>query len=125
MTRRTLAFPAALVLVLVYTLLGLAFLDRLPTAHEDEPWIASTSWSLATRGVFGSPLFKGMDHMDERYYEFMPLYPMVQAVLFWGAGVGLFQARFVSVAAGALTLSLTFAVGRRLFGPAAGILATG
>jgi 4-amino-4-deoxy-L-arabinose transferase-like glycosyltransferase len=125
MTQRKFVFRAALALVLLYALLALLFLDRVPTVHEDEPWIASTSWSLATRGVFGSPMFKGMEHMDERYYEFMPLYPMIQAVLFWSAGVGLFQARFVSVAAGALTLSLTFAVGRRLFTPAIGMLAMG
>lgn len=63
--------------------------------------------------------------MEERYYEFMPLYPIVQAVLFRGAGVGLFQARFVSVAAGALTLCLTFAIGLRLFRSATGLLAMG
>lgn len=123
MTASKFAFSAALGLVLLYGLLALLFLDRVPTVHEDEPWIASTSWSLATRGVFGSTMFTGLDRMEERYYEFLPLYPMVQAVLFWGSGVGLFQARFVSVAVGALTLSLTFALGRRLFGPIVGVLA--
>lgn len=125
MIQHTRARANALGLVLVYVLLALLFLDRVPTAHEDEPWIASTGWSLAEHGVFGSPMFQGLAHMDERYYEFMPLYPMVQAVLYWGTGVGLFQARFVSVAAGALTLCLTFAAGRRLFGPATGLVAMG
>lgn len=114
---------AAFGLLLVYVLLAVLFLDRVPTAHEDEPWIASTGWSLAEHGVFGSPMFRGLAHMEERYYEFMPLYPIVQAVLFRGAGVGLFQARFVSAAAGALTLCLTFAIGSRLFGSATGLLA--
>lgn len=123
MSTEKFAHVAALAWVLCYLLLGLLFLDQLPIVHEDEPWIASTGWSLAERGVFGSPMFEGMDGMGERYYEFMPLYPLVQAVLFRGAGVGLFQARFVSVIAGALTLCLTFAVGRKLFSATVGAAA--
>ncbi|HZQ08164.1 MAG TPA: glycosyltransferase family 39 protein, partial [Anaerolineae bacterium] len=113
----------AMLLIAVYWASALTYLDRAPTVHEDEPWIASTSWALATRGIFGSTLFAGMDGMETHYYEFMPLYPLTQAVLFRFAGIGLFQARFVSVAAGALTLSLTYALGRRLFGGTVGVVA--
>ncbi len=113
----------AIFLIWVYWASALNFLDRTPTVHEDEPWIASTSWAIATRGIFGSTLFAGMDGMETHYYEFLPLYPLIQAVLFRFAGIGLFQARFVSVSAGALTLALTYALGRRLFGETVGVVA--
>ncbi len=116
------ARAAAVVLVLGYWLLALAYVDRAPPVHEDEPWIASTGWELAARGRFASRMFAGLDGMDRNYYEFMPLYPVAQSFLFRGAGIGLFQARFVSVMAGALTLCLTIALGSRLFDARAGLL---
>lgn len=93
-----------------------------PPVQEDEPWIASTGWQIATRGVFGSPLFGGLWHMDERYYDFMPLYPVLSALVFRLAGVGLFQARYVSVALGSLLVALTFRLGARLWNPRVGLL---
>lgn len=110
-------------LLLVYWLLGLAYVDRAPPVHEDEPWIASTGWNLAVRGRLASSMFAGVDGMDRTYYEFMPLYPVVQSIVFGGAGVGLFQARWVSLMAGALTLALTMALGQRLWGDTIGMLA--
>jgi 4-amino-4-deoxy-L-arabinose transferase-like glycosyltransferase len=61
--------------------------------------------------------------MEQRYYGYMPLYSIAQALLFRGAGLGVFQARFVSVVFATLTLALTYALGKRLFGTAVGLLA--
>lgn len=117
--------PRLLLLLLLLSVwaISLSQLAVYPPVHEDEPWIASTGWQLATRGVFGSPLFAGLWQMDTRYYDFLPLYPLVSAVIFRGAGVGLFQARFVSVALGILVLALTFALGKRLWNGTVGLVA--
>jgi hypothetical protein len=94
-----------------------------PRVYEDEPWQASTGWKIATAGVFGSDMFTGFYRMESHYYGYMPLHPLLLAILFRGAGLGLFQARFEPVVLGLLTLALTYALGRRLFGAAVGVLA--
>jgi hypothetical protein len=53
--------------------------------------------------------------MEDHYYGYMPLHPLLLAGVFRLAGVGLFQARFVPVALGLLVLALTFSLARRLF----------
>jgi 4-amino-4-deoxy-L-arabinose transferase-like glycosyltransferase len=83
--------------------------------YEDEPWQASTGWKLAQDGRFASDLFAGLNRMDERYYGYMPVHPLLLAAVFKGAGVGLFQARFEAVSLGALVLALTYSLARRLF----------
>ncbi len=116
--------PAALAgLLLLYWAVSLGNLTVVPPVHEDEPWQASTGWKLATQGVFGSDVFAGFYGMEHHYYGFMPLHPMLLAVTFRIAGLGLFQDRFEPVAMGLLTLALTYALGRRLFGPGVGLLA--
>ncbi|MCC7361386.1 MAG: glycosyltransferase family 39 protein [Anaerolineales bacterium] len=116
----TLALAA---LLLAYWVLELRALAVVPRAYEDEPWTASTSWTLATRGVFGTPLQGGLFGSARHYFGFMPLYPVLQAGMFRLAGLGLWQARLTSVFLGLLVLALTFALGRRLFGAPVGLLA--
>lgn len=111
-----------LALLLLYWAVSLHHLDVTPPVYEDEPWQASTGWKLATRGVFGSDMFAGYYGMDRRYYGFMPLHPVVLAVMFRAAGVGLFQARLEAVVMGLLTLALTYSLGSRLFRSAMGLL---
>jgi 4-amino-4-deoxy-L-arabinose transferase-like glycosyltransferase len=110
----------ALSLLLLFWLLALHNLTIYPPIYEDEPWLASTGWKLATDGRFGTELFRGYYHMEERYYGFMPVFPLLSAVVFRLGGIGLFQARLVAVAMGLLTLALTYSLGRRLFGAATG-----
>ncbi len=110
-------------LLLFYWLVSLHSLDVTPPVYEDEPWQASTGWKLATEGVFGSDMFAGHYNMDQRYYDFMPLHPAALALVFRIAGPGLFQARLETVVFGLLTLCLTYALGKRLFGTTVGLLA--
>jgi len=97
--------------------------DVVPPVFEDEPWFASTGFKLATDGVFGSDVFTGFYGMERRYYAFMPVAPMLLAAAFRLFGFGLVQLRLESVALGAMTLALTYALGRRLFGHAVGVVA--
>lgn len=119
---RDAARAALVLLMLALWAISLHQLAVYPPVGEDEPWVASTGWQLAARGVFGSPLFAGLWHMDERYYDFMPLYPMLSALVFRSAGVGLFQARYVSVALGIVLVALTFRLGARLWNPRVGLV---
>ena len=113
---------ALLILLLLYWLVSLHALDVTPPVYEDEPWQVSTGWKLASEGVFGSDMFAGHYRMEQRYYGFMPLHPLALAVTFRIAGLGLFQARLEAVVFGLLALCLTFALGKRLFGPRVGLL---
>jgi 4-amino-4-deoxy-L-arabinose transferase-like glycosyltransferase len=112
-------------LLALFLLTGLRHLDGVPQVYEDEPWQASTAYSLLTRGTFGSELFSGFFNMDQRYYGFMPLHPFLMAATFKLIGVGLGQARVETEVLTALTLILTFALGVRLFNAWVGTLAVG
>jgi hypothetical protein len=114
---------AAVAVLALFLIVSLRHLDTVPQVYEDEPWQASVGYKLATQGVFGSDLFAGFYNMDQRYYGFMPLHPMLLAIDFKMLGPGLAQARLETVALSALTLVLTFALGLRLFNAAVGALA--
>lgn len=113
----------ALAILALFLTVNLRHLDTAPQVYEDEPWQASVAYKLATQGVFGSDLFAGFYGMDQRYYGFMPLHPILEAAVFKALGTGLGQARLETVLLTAATLVLTFALGARLFSPAAGALA--
>lgn len=106
---------AVLILLLLFWTLSLRHLAVIPPVYGDEPWQASTGWKLATGGVFGSELFAGLDGMEQRYYGYMPIHPLLLAFVFKGAGVGLLQARFETVSLGLLVLALTYSLALCLF----------
>jgi 4-amino-4-deoxy-L-arabinose transferase-like glycosyltransferase len=113
----------ALGVLAIFLVTGVRHLDAVPQVYEDEPWQASTGYRLATQGVFGSDLFAGFFDMDQRYYGFMPLHPLLLAATFRLIGLGLAQARLETVLLTALTLVLTFALGARLFSAWVGAVA--
>jgi 4-amino-4-deoxy-L-arabinose transferase-like glycosyltransferase len=114
------AVLAALFLVTVVPHLGSD-----PIVGGDEGWIVSSSAKLAEKGVFGSDLFNGFYGSEEHYYFNLPLHHLMLAGVFKVLGVGVAQARLVSVVFGLATLVLTYLLGRRLGGPAVGLLSAG
>lgn len=110
-------------LLLFYWAVSLHGLANVPRVQEDEPWLASAAWKLVNSGMLGSDMFSGFQRMDARSYGFMPLQPVTVALALRLGGLGLFQARFVSVLMGLLVLALTFSLGKRLFGAAVGATA--
>lgn len=113
----------ALVILLVYWAVSLDHLSVFPPVGEDEPWIAAAPYKLATRGIYGSDLFAGYHGLERHNYQHMPLYPLLQALIFRAAGTGVFQMRFLPVACGLLILPLVLALGRQMGDPRAGMLA--
>lgn len=103
------------VILLVYAALTLRHLDRTPAVHEDEPWIASVAWKVATKGVYGSDMFRGYYNSDTHYSGFPPLYPLLLTPVFKVAGVGVLQGRLVNAALGAVLLTLLYSLTTRLF----------
>lgn len=102
-------------LLLIYWGGGLCQLTVLPRVYEDEPWLASTAVKFAGTGVFGSDMFAGFAHMEQRYYDFLPLYPFAMAAVFRVADVGLFQARWFGIVCGVIILALTFTLAQRVW----------
>ena len=113
---------AALTIVLAFWSVSAWRIDRFPPVHEDEPWILSPGYKLFTQGVYGSDLFSGFHGMEQHYFDFMPLMPMLQGAGARLWGVGVWPMRFLPIAIGALTLALTFLIARRLAGSPAGAL---
>lgn len=112
-----------LLLLMLFWALSLDHLTVLPAIYEDESWLASVGWQWATEGRFASDLFAGRFGMEQRTYTFTPPHAFLSSLLFRGAGVGLFQARFVNVALGLLALALLFTLGKRLWSGEHGALA--
>ena len=121
--RSRLATAVALAAVAVYLLGSLAYLDRFPAISQDEPWIASSGYKLATTGVLGTDLFTGFHGMERHQLAQMPLYGVLEGGIFRVFGLGVVQMRVLSVAFGLALLFVVFAVGREIGGERVGALA--
>lgn len=115
---------ALLFTLLAYWTVSLFALAIVPRVYEDEPWQASVGAKFAAQGILGSDLFEGYHEMEQRYFGFMPLFPIALAALFRFADAGLLQARFVAVGCGLLVLALTYKLATRLqLGAGVGLIA--
>jgi 4-amino-4-deoxy-L-arabinose transferase-like glycosyltransferase len=112
-----------ILLLLTYWAISLLSLDSVPGVHQDEPWQASTGWKIAQTGVFGSDLFTGFHGMEQHYYAYMPVHPLILAVFYRAGGLGLWQTRLETVTLGLLTLALTYHLGQKYFSRPVGLLA--
>src|SRR4029450_12207189 len=92
----------------------LAYIERFPAVSQDEPWIASSGYKLATAGALGSGLFAGYHGMDQHHFVQMPVYGILQAAIFRVFGLGVVQMRGLSIAFGLALLFVTYAVGREI-----------
>src|SRR5262245_20473885 len=113
---------ALLIILVTYVSVSLNHLADFPPVGQDEPWIAAAPYKLATQGVYGSDLFAGYYGTDRHNFEHMPLYPLLEAVVFKVFGVGVFQMRILPVALGFVLLLLVVAVGHQLGNAYVGVL---
>lgn len=98
-------------------------LDNFRPVSSDEAWIMSASYKLATQGVFGSDLFAGFFNAERHYFISLPAHHFLQAISFQVFGTGVAQARWVSLASGALILWVVGWLAYRWYGLLAGLLA--
>lgn len=101
----------------------LPYLGDYPLLDWPQMGIVAPAHKLANEGVYGNDLFAGYHRSELRNYEYMPAYPLLVALSFKLFGLGVLQARLVSVLCGWLALMLTFQLGRMLFGVRVGLLA--
>ncbi|MCC6179052.1 MAG: glycosyltransferase family 39 protein [Chloroflexi bacterium] len=106
--------------IVVYLLANVPFLTSWPPVNGDEGREMSVFW--VTSGI--DPSAKSLDPI----YEHDPLYKgglqgLTMGLSFRLFGLGLLQGRIVSLAWGGVLLWLTFLVGRRMYGAAAGYAA--
>ena len=109
--------------LLAYLLVTIHDLGHVPMIYEDEPVLASSGWKLANEGILGSDLFTGFYGMERHNYVFFPIHSILLAMIFKLFGVGLVQARSLTVLFGLIVIILTYSLGVRLFSPEVGLLA--
>lgn len=114
---------AAALVIAIFVLANARGLDAVPMINEDESWIAAPGVHFFETGRFATPLFAGYFKSEQHYYDFMPLYALLDGAAIRLFGLTLVTVRGLSVTCGALTLLLTFMVGRRLFSAWHGVLA--
>ena len=109
----------AIAAFLVFTLPNLA---NYPPPTDDEIWVLSSSYKLATQGVFGTDLFKGFWDADKYYLWNMPLHHIVLAGVFKVFGTSIFTGRLVGIVYGLATIVLVYVLARRIGGIAVAVL---
>ena len=72
-------------------------IDNFPFIRGDESWVTQSSYSLATAGHFGSPMFKGFFNAENVTHTNPPLYYLCLAGVFKVFGVGVLQGRSLSI----------------------------
>ena len=106
-----------------YAWATLPYLDRYPRLEAAQMGIVAPAHKLATEGIYGNELYAGYYGMETHNYEYMPLYPLLVALSFKGFGLGIWQARMVSVLCGLVILLLTYCLGRQLYDNVVSLLA--
>ena len=89
---------------------------------DDDNWIMSASFKLATKGVFGSDLYAGLFNGERRYFFNLPTFHVAQAAVFAVAGAGHGPARWPSLAAALVVITTASWLATRWYGPLAGWL---
>lgn len=109
-------FGAWVLLVALYFAATLPYLERYPHADWTQMGVTPAPYSLAEDGVYGNAQFAGFHRIEERNYEFMPLYPLAVALFFLLFGSSVLSAKLVSVAAGLAIVVLTYRLARTAMG---------
>lgn len=115
--------PQILGLLLLCWLLLVVNLDRARPLFEDESLILNPGYKLLTTGVYGLDMFAGYYSMEDRFFQFMPLFSLLQGAVLRLLGIGVYQARLLPAMIGLLTVAMTVAVATRLRGRTCALLA--
>jgi hypothetical protein len=112
-----------LLLLAVYGVLMLVWIDTGPKVWVDESWEAIPGSRLAFEGRIDNPVLSGSLAREEHLLDPQMTYYALLAGAFKIIGFGIYAGRFVSVVAGLFAVLLTFLLARRYFGDVVGLLA--
>src|SRR6516162_1764844 len=113
------AWSVALLLVgLAYVHNALPYLTTLPRVNVDEPWLMERGFQVMRTGVPSQPML-GL----QTAYLLQVGYGYLLALWMSIFGVGLLQARLLSVCLGGGILAMVAAIGRRAADPVTGAVA--
>jgi hypothetical protein len=87
--------------LVLYGVVLLFRLDRVPLINPDEAAYTEPAWTLLTDGRFGAPMYTGMFAIDQRWYFLWPGYAVLAVVPYAIWGVDLAGLRLLSGAFGA------------------------
>jgi hypothetical protein len=107
----------------VFLLVNARGLDSTPPVNQDEAWIAAPGVEFFNTGRFATQLFAGYYGSERHYYDFMPLHSLLDGAAIRAFGMSLVTVRAVSLTLAALTVLLTYLVGRRLLSEWHGVVA--
>jgi 4-amino-4-deoxy-L-arabinose transferase-like glycosyltransferase len=104
-----------LILLLGYVLLTIPFLSVSPPTWFDEGLLSEVAWHLVEEGKFAQPLWSG--YLDYETFSTHPnyLYYFFLAISFKLFGLGVFQARLVSVISGFFLITFLHYFVRRVW----------
>lgn len=103
---------AALVFILIHSLISFLFLEAFPYVHSDESWLAGLTRAMMEEGSIG---------VTEPFFDLVPRYPhsiktlfhLLQMAAVSLFGYRIFSLRLVSLGAGAAALWFTYLAGGR------------
>ena len=112
-----------LVICMLYMLLTIPFLGSSPLVWYDEGLLSEPAWHFANGEFFKQPLWTG--YLEYESFSTHPnyLFFFVLGIFFKLFGLGIFQARLVSVIAGFFLLSCVYITTRKIATKRAAILA--
>jgi 4-amino-4-deoxy-L-arabinose transferase-like glycosyltransferase len=115
---RLLPHIALAIVLLAYAHNTLPYLTMLPRVNVDEPWLMERAYQVLTDGIPNQPMLR-----LERPYFLQVGYDYLYAPWFAAFGVGMYQARLLSVLLGCGALLSVYGIGRRLLSAEVGVLA--
>ena len=81
----------------------------------DEPWLCAPGYSLITQGRFAIPQYRDSSGGHDKFFLAFPLQQLLLAGVFKIFGLGIIQARALSVFFGALVVVFTYLLAKHLF----------
>jgi uncharacterized membrane protein len=104
------------VLVVLQTILGLAWLNCVPRIYVDEAWDSALGYNLARGGSLRHPFIEGFGGMNIHFVQNRVVLPLFCAAIYKVAGYSVLTSRLASLILSLLAVVSLYGVMRRWFG---------
>ena len=107
---------ALFLLLLAYFFFYLAFLQDVPIWWMDESWGSECAWNFAQTGIMGEVSFGTVYNINNYCFGIGSItHLLLISASFFLFGLGIFQARIVSVLLGAIVVFFVFKIAEKIF----------